>query len=165
MARMKGGCPGQNTAYLKDFNSSIMACPHCGNEVEFFADEKKVRCSRCNNKIFKADPDIVEYREGKLVFNQKESSCLDWCGGCLESRDYQDIELNKKRIEQKKEDFKELVDSVDPKDTETIEFLVEAFKKSINHKKLLDPKVFDILKKKNPVLFLKVRDYYLDSFK
>ena len=35
MVRIIGGCPGQNTAYLKDFNTNIIPCSKCGNEIEF----------------------------------------------------------------------------------------------------------------------------------
>ncbi len=165
MVKINSGCPGQNTAYLKDFNTSLVPCPNCGNELEFFADEKKVICSKCQTRVFRINPDIVSYKNGALLLNDQDSSCLDWCGGCLEARDYNDIAENKKRLEQKKSDFKKLIDSIDPKDNEAIDFFIDAFKKSINYKKLVNVKIFEILRKNNPKLFRRVRNYYLNCFK
>ena len=33
MAKFISGCPGQNTAYLKDFNTYIVPCPKCGKKM------------------------------------------------------------------------------------------------------------------------------------
>ena len=162
MAKFRAGCPGQNTAYLKDFNTNIVQCPKCGFEIEFFADERKVKCPKCYTNVFKIDPQIIDYKDGNVIFYDSEKSCLDWCGACIDKKDYADILENNKRLENKKEDFKKLIESIEKKENEVIEFLIEAFRKSINHPKLLDPKVFDILQKNNPELFKKVRKYYID---
>ena len=156
------GCPGQNTAYLKDFNTNIIKCPGCGYEIEFFSDEKKVKCPQCKSSVFKINPQIIEYKSGKLVYHDSGESCLDWCGGCLDKNDYKDIMENQKRIEKKKEDSKKLIDSIDKKDKEVIQFFIEAFQKSINDSKLVDQKIFDILQNKNPELFIRSRNYYLN---
>lgn len=162
MPKIKAGCPGQNVAYLKDFNTNMALCPKCGYEVEFFSDEKKVKCPKCHNNVFKINPEIIKYKNGKIIFSGLEKTCLDWCGGCLDKKDYQDILENNERIDRKREDFKILIDSVDKKDSDVVEFLIEAFQKSINHTKLIDQKVFEILKRKKPDLFIKVRNYYLN---
>ncbi|MBN2073529.1 MAG: hypothetical protein JW770_06265 [Actinobacteria bacterium] len=162
MAKLSGGCPGQDTAFLKDFNTNIVACPKCGHEVEFFSDERKVRCPQCHSNIFKMDPGVIEYRDGKIVFGDTEKSCLDWCGACMNRKDYSDIKENKKRVENKKEDFKKLVAEVDPEDSAVIGFFIEAFKKSINSPKLIDGRIFDALLCTNPGLFARARNYYLD---
>lgn len=165
MSKFKKGCPGQNTAYLKDFNTNIVPCHICGNEIEFFSDERKVKCPKCKTTIFKIKPQIVDYKDGQITFYDSEKSCLDWCGACLDKKDYTDILKNNERIERKKDDIKRLIDTVDKKDEAIIEFLIDAFRKSINHSKLFDPKVFNILQKTNPELFTKVRNYYLNFLK
>lgn len=162
MTKIKAGCPGQNTAFLKNFKTNIVPCTKCGHEIEFFADEAKVRCPMCNTNVFRVNPQVINYRDGKLVFGGGDESCLDWCGGCLNRKDYKDIEENKKRIEKKTEDLKKLINTVDKKDKDVIEFFIEAFKKSINNLKLIDEKVFQILQRKNPGLFVRVRNYYLN---
>jgi len=162
MAKIGGGCPGQNTAFLKDFKTNIVPCPRCGHEVEFFADERKVKCPRCKANIFRVNPQVIKYDNGKLTFSGTDKSCLDWCGGCLNKKDYQDIEENNKRIEAKKEDLKRLIASISPEDEGIIDFFIEAFKKSINSPKLIDDRILDSLSENDPGLFVKVRNYYLD---
>jgi len=162
MAKIKGGCPGQDTAFLKDFKTNIVPCPKCGHEIEFFADEIKVKCPRCGASVFKVDPQVIEYRDGRLIFSGIDKSCLEWCGGCLNKKDYQDIEENRERIEKKKEDLKELIDSVSKKERDVIDFFIEAFNKSINNPRLIDEKIFQMLQKENPGLFVRARNYYLN---
>ena len=162
MAKIGGGCPGQNTAFLKDFKTNTVPCSRCGHEVEFFADERKVICPKCKANIFKVNPQVIKYDDGKLTFSGIDKSCLDWCGGCLNKKDYQDIEENNKRIDAKKEDLGKLIASVHPEDISVVEFLIEAFKKSINSPMLIDDKVFDALSENDPGLFVKARNYYLD---
>ena len=162
MPKIRSGCPGQDPAFLKDFRTNIIPCPKCGREVEFFADEKKVKCHGCHSNVFRVSPQLVEYRDGKLVFGDIEKSCLDWCGGCLDKRDYSDIRENEERIEKKKQDLEKLVATVEKNDSEVISFFIEAFRKSINHPKLIDDRIFKLLQKKTPQLFLKARNYYLN---
>ena len=158
----KTGCPGQNTAFLKDIKTNIVPCSKCGHEIEFFADEIKVKCPGCNTNVFRVNPRVIEYRDGKLIFSGVDKSCLDWCGGCLNKKDYEDIEENKKSIEKKKEDLEKLINSVDKKDKDIIGFFLEAFKKSINNPKLIDEKVFQMLQREKPSLFVRARNYYLN---
>jgi len=162
MPKIKPRCPGLDTAYLKDFNTNIIPCPKCGHEIEFFSGERKVKCPSCHSSVFRIDSDLVEYKDEKLIFKTASRSCLDWCGGCLDQKDYREIEENNKRIERKKADLKKLVASVDKKDASVIKFFLEAFKKSINHPKLIDEKIFGKIQKKDPGLFIKARNYYLN---
>jgi hypothetical protein len=93
------------------------------------------------------------------------ASCLDWCGGCLDAKDYRDIEENNERIKRKNEDFTIFINTIDKSDIDVINFFIDAFKKSINHPNLIDRKIFDLLVKENPDLFVKARHYYMDYFK
>jgi DNA-directed RNA polymerase subunit RPC12/RpoP len=165
MVQLKTGCPGQNVAYLKDFNTNIVQCRVCGHEIEFFSDERKVICPQCHSAVFKVKPQVIDYKGNKIKFYDSEKSCLDWCGACLDKKDYADILKNNERIEKKKADFVRLIGTVDTKDKPVIEFLIDAFRKSINHSKLFDPKVFDALQKTDPELFTRTRNYYLDFLK
>ena len=165
MPKIKTECPGHDTAHLKDFNTSIVACHVCGHKIEFFSDERKVKCPKCQTAVFKIKPQVIDYKDGELIFYDSEKSCLDWCGACLDKKDYADILKNNERIERKKDDIKRLIDSVDKKDKDVVEFLIDAFRKSINHSKLFDPKVFDMLQKTSPELFMKSRNYYLNFLK
>lgn len=162
MPRINKSCPGQDIAYLKDFNTNIIPCPKCGHEIEFFSGEKKVKCLKCHTSVFNLNPDIINYKNGRLSFEPVEKSCIDWCGSCLDKKDYKDMEDIKKRIELKNNDLKKLIDGVDKKDSDVIEFFIEGFKKSLNHPKLIDDKIFSIIQKKNPALFFKARNYYLN---
>jgi len=162
MANTGGGCSGQGTAFLKDFKANIIPCPKCGREVEFFTDEKKVICPKCGSSIFMMDPQAIEYNEGRLVFKGSGKSCFDWCGGCINKRDREDIEENKKRIKAKKEGLKMLIESVSGKDVKIINFFIEAFRKSYNTPELIDDRIFDMLSKHDPDLLVKARDCYQD---
>ncbi len=162
MPKLSKACPGQNPAFLKDFDTNTVPCPKCGNEIEFFADERKVKCPKCHTSVFKVDPQIIDYKEGKLAFSGVDKSCLDWCGGCLNKKDYQDIKENNERVEKKKEDLENLIMTIDKKDQAIIDFFIEAFQKSINNPKLIDEKVFEALKKEDPEFFVKARNYYLN---
>jgi hypothetical protein len=162
MPKFKTGCPGQNSAYLKDFKTKIVLCHKCGCEIEFFADERKVKCPKCGSSVFRVNPEIILYKDGKISFGGIENSCLDWCGACLDKKDYEDMVQNNKRMENKRQDFKKLLDSIPEKEIDITEFFIDAFMKSINHLKLIDPKIFTILQDKNPDLFFRARNYYLN---
>lgn len=155
-------CPGQNPAFLKDFKTNIVPCPKCGHEIEFFADERKVKCLKCHTSVFKVNPQVIGYEEGKLTFSGVDKSCLDWCGGCLNKKDYEDIKENNERIEKKRQDLDSLIGTIEKKDQDIIDFFIEAFQKSINDPKLIDGKVFDALQKEDPGFFVKARNYYLN---
>lgn len=53
-------CPGQDDRNLK---AEIITCPDCGNKIEIFSDEVKVRCARCKN----------------IACRDRLPSCVDWC--------------------------------------------------------------------------------------
>jgi NADH pyrophosphatase NudC (nudix superfamily) len=53
-------CPGQD---MRNLRVSIHKCPQCGNEVEIFSDESKIRCKKC----------------GTIVFKEEVPSCISWC--------------------------------------------------------------------------------------
>ena len=53
-------CPG--AANLRTPTLTIKKCPQCGEEVEIFSNDRKVKCSRC----------------GFVVYNDLQS-CVSWC--------------------------------------------------------------------------------------
>lgn len=57
---MPDHCPG--AANLRTPTLSIRKCPQCGEEVEIFSNDLKVRCPNC----------------GFLIYNDVQS-CIQWC--------------------------------------------------------------------------------------
>jgi len=57
-------CPGQDTRYWKPGDIFEIKCPSCGTFIEFFKDDAKRKCKKCNKWI--PNP--------KLDFG-----CLEWC--------------------------------------------------------------------------------------
>ena len=53
-------CPGQDSRKL---TVSIHKCPNCGNEVELFSDELRVKCRKC----------------GEMVYKDQVPTCISWC--------------------------------------------------------------------------------------
>ena len=57
-------CPGQDQRYWKPEDVFEMRCPDCGNDMEFFKDEPKLKCRKC----------------GHVVINPKiDLGCAEWC--------------------------------------------------------------------------------------
>ena len=53
-------CPGQHNQRL---TASYHPCPVCGNLVEIFSDEVRVRCSACKAEVHK----------------EQVPTCVQWC--------------------------------------------------------------------------------------
>jgi NADH pyrophosphatase NudC (nudix superfamily) len=62
---MVSGCPGQDGRNLR---VSLHKCPSCGNEVEMFSDETRIRCRNCGNYVYK----------------ENVPSCIEWCSKARE---------------------------------------------------------------------------------
>lgn len=62
---MSGRCPGQDGRHL---SVSLHICPNCGNEVEMFSDEIRVKCRGC----------------GEYVHKESVPSCIQWCAQARE---------------------------------------------------------------------------------
>src|SRR4030065_972405 len=57
-------CPGQDQRFWKPEDIFEMQCPDCGQLVEFFKDEPKLKCRNC----------------GHIVVNPKiDLGCAEWC--------------------------------------------------------------------------------------
>ncbi len=57
-------CPGQDQRFWKPEDIFDVKCPDCGQTVEFFKDEPKLKCRKC----------------GKVVINPKiDLGCAEWC--------------------------------------------------------------------------------------
>lgn len=57
-------CPGQDMRSWRPGDIFDVECPFCGNQVEFFKDEIKHKCSRCSKEV--PNP-------------RKNFSCVLWC--------------------------------------------------------------------------------------
>lgn len=57
-------CPGQDTAYWTGELAFEVACPKCGQQVEFFKDEGSRRCPACRHK----------FQNPRMSFD-----CAQWC--------------------------------------------------------------------------------------
>jgi len=51
-------CPGS------EITITIKQCPHCGEDVELFTGDSKVKCSKCGTWVLR-----------------DRASCIDWCPG------------------------------------------------------------------------------------
>jgi len=57
-------CPGQDQKFWKPDDIFEVRCPGCGQSVEFFKDEPKLKCRNC----------------GRMVINPKiDLGCAEWC--------------------------------------------------------------------------------------
>lgn len=57
-------CPGQDTIFWRAGDIFEEPCPHCGNPIEFWKDDIKVKCPNC----------------GQIVTNPKfNPGCAAWC--------------------------------------------------------------------------------------
>jgi putative nucleotidyltransferase with HDIG domain len=57
-------CPGQDQRFWKPDDIFEVQCPNCGESIEFFKDEPKLKCVRCKN----------------IVVNPKmDLGCAKWC--------------------------------------------------------------------------------------
>ena len=158
--KLRIGCAARDSAFLKDFSTSFIACPDCGHEIEFFSDEKKVKCPQCGRSVFKICNDIVSYKNGSLIFKDKEKTCLDWCGACLEKNDFDEIRKNNEFISAKKEKLKKLINLIEKDNIELIQFFIESFKKSINHPEIINPLILKQAKDENKDISFQAKQIY-----
>lgn len=57
-------CPGQDQRFWKPEDIFEVKCLNCGEQIEFFKDEPKLKCRRC----------------GQMVINPKiDLGCAEWC--------------------------------------------------------------------------------------
>lgn len=57
-------CPGQDMRYWSYDDISTAACPNCGENIEFWKTDVRLRCKKC----------------GKVVINKKFNlGCAEWC--------------------------------------------------------------------------------------
>jgi len=68
-------CPGQDQRFWKPEDIFEVKCLNCGQPIEFFRDEPKLKCRKC----------------GQIILNPKINlSCTEWCkhaGRCQQDRD------------------------------------------------------------------------------
>lgn len=58
---LSSSCPG--TKIFKNPLPEAIECSGCGEELEIWTDEFKVRCKKC----------------GATTYKQRGPSCIDWC--------------------------------------------------------------------------------------
>ena len=58
---LMSSCPGSKA--LKNPLPETISCSGCGEELEIWTDEFKVRCRKC----------------GAITYKQRGTSCIDWC--------------------------------------------------------------------------------------
>jgi ribosomal protein S27E len=57
-------CPGQDQRFWKPDDIFEVKCPGCGEVIEFFKDEPKLKCRKCE----------------RMVLNPKINlGCAEWC--------------------------------------------------------------------------------------
>ena len=44
-------CPGQDLRYWKPEDIFSVSCPECGESIEFFKDEMRLRCPNCKKLV------------------------------------------------------------------------------------------------------------------
>ena len=79
-------CPGQDSRKL---SVSIHKCPNCGNEVEIFSDELRVKCRKC----------------GEMVYREQTPSCITWCASarqCIGEERWKELQEATKQKEEGK---------------------------------------------------------------
>jgi len=57
-------CPGQDQRYWKPDDIFEVNCTHCGNPIEFFKDEPKLKCRQCRHVVINPKIDL---------------GCAEWC--------------------------------------------------------------------------------------
>jgi putative nucleotidyltransferase with HDIG domain len=74
-------CPGQDQRFWKPEDIFEVPCGGCGNSIEFFKDEPKLKCHKC----------------GQIVINPKINlGCAEWCNyaeQCLGVDSVQDMKI------------------------------------------------------------------------
>ena len=58
-------CPGKDSQYWHPDDIFDVACPGCGEDVEFFKDDARRTCPGCGHRI--ANPKL-------------DTGCAEWCG-------------------------------------------------------------------------------------
>jgi len=72
---MKPQCPGQDSRFWKPEDVHMTPCPHCGENVEFFKDDRSRKCPGCNTRFKNPYLDL---------------GCAKWCPFASECIDFED---------------------------------------------------------------------------
>ena len=92
-------CPGQDLRQKKIEDVVCnLPCPVCGDDVEFFFDDKSRTCPNCKTKIEKRDEALL-----------KDFGCASWCQAaeeCLGDELYKRLKSAKKECDEEEVDKK-----------------------------------------------------------
>ena len=53
---MNTKCPGQD---IRNLRAVMYKCPNCGNEVEMFSDELRIKCRKCGEYVYKEKTPVI----------------------------------------------------------------------------------------------------------
>jgi predicted RNA-binding Zn-ribbon protein involved in translation (DUF1610 family) len=49
-------CPGQDTKVWSAKSLAEVQCPNCGNEIEFWQDDRSRKCDKCGEEVMNPNP-------------------------------------------------------------------------------------------------------------
>jgi hypothetical protein len=154
ITRVMNKCPGQNLSSLDISKVAYdIACPSCGNKVEFWYDDRKRKCNSCGETI---QPSL----EALIKYNNCASACK-MARQCLGDEGYLKLVLKEFRTkEQGEKELEELVRIIPLDEKEVADFLTKAIRKNLETGFLLDPETdLEPLIKKDPRLYKKITEY------
>ena len=79
---MPAKCPGMNPENWKFDDIKQISCKKCGQPIEFWKDDVKIKCRKCG--LYNFNPDL-------------DNTCLSWCDKAVECIDNMDIDEWKKK--------------------------------------------------------------------
>lgn len=132
-------CPGQDSQQWGHDAIFDVECPGCKSFVEFFKDEVKHRCKKCN----------------EIVFNDRmDLGCAKWCPSaesCVGADNVKALQANEERMA-RRDSFRLLLDSVEG-DDKVKELFKTLYSEYPNEDKLFDTNRLFTIQQRDPELF------------
>ncbi|MFC1582800.1 hypothetical protein ACFL4W_04605 [Planctomycetota bacterium] len=141
-------CPGQNVQFWGPKDIFAVACPECGQAIEFFKDDAKRPCPEC----------------GKLLFNPRvNTGCALWCPkaeDCLGPEQYESIMETKNLAEKRKADMELLLSLIPDQDADIRMLFKKLYIENANPARLIDTDRLRDLQETDPGLFKRAIEYF-----